>query len=235
MEIGEDERQQQQMATEDENTRTRRTPWVGLSEIKNWSFWRAGIVEFLSSFLYLYITLLTLVAVKTRDKFDDVVCSPECLYAIAWASGATVFALVFCFSAVSGTKSTTITETETETLFENSKFGINRVRVFFTGGHFNPMVTFGFFLIRKISVIRGLYYMIMQCLGAICGAAVVKAFNKSRFELVDGGANLTSYESEGIGLFFELFGTFVLLYAVFSAIDEKRTAIDSHVPVSISI
>jgi aquaporin PIP len=44
-----------------------------------------------------------------------------------------------------------------------------------TGGHINPTVTFGL-LARKLSLIRVVFYMVMQCLGAICGAGVVKGF-----------------------------------------------------------
>ncbi|KAK0582822.1 hypothetical protein LWI29_029939 [Acer saccharum] len=197
--IGEEDARQQRSTERDENMNSK-APCFGLSELKSCSFWRAGIVEFVATFLYLYISLLTIMSVKKSTSYGDLLCTSECLQAIAWASGATVSALVYCFTAISG-------------------------------GHFNPVVTFGFFLARKISITRALYYMIMQCLGAICGAAVVKAFQKTRFELLHGGANLVNYESEGIGLFFEFFGTFVLLYAVFSASDAKRTAIDSHVPV----
>jgi aquaporin PIP len=45
-----------------------------------------------------------------------------------------------------------------------------------TGGHINPAVTFGLLLARKLSLTRAVFYMVMQCLGAICGAGVVKGF-----------------------------------------------------------
>ncbi|XP_042972786.1 probable aquaporin PIP-type pTOM75 [Carya illinoinensis] len=38
-----------------------------------------------------------------------------------------------------------------------------------SGGHINPAVTFGLLLARKLSLTRALFYIIMQCLGAICG------------------------------------------------------------------
>lgn len=44
------------------------------------------------------------------------------------------------------------------------------------GGHINPAVTFGLLLARKLSLTRAIFYMVMQCLGAICGAGVVKGF-----------------------------------------------------------
>jgi aquaporin PIP len=75
--------------------------------------------------------------------------------------------------------------------------------------------------------------MIAQCLGAICGAGLVKGFQRSFYENYGGGANFVhpGY-SLGTGLAAEIIGTFVLVYTVFSATDPKRNARDSHVPVS---
>jgi aquaporin PIP len=41
--------------------------------------------------------------------------------------------------------------------------------------------------------------------------------------------------SKGTALGAEIIGTFVLVYTVFSATDPKRSARDSHVPVSIKL
>lgn len=75
----------------------------------------------------------------------------------------------------------------------------------------------------------------MQCLGAICGAGVVKGFEgNARYELFKGGANfLAPGYTKGDGLGAEIVGTFVLVYTVFSATDAKRNARDSHVPVCL--
>lgn len=102
-----------------------------------------------------------------------------------------------------------------------------------TGGHINPAVTFGLFLARKLSLTRALFYMVMQCLGAICGAGVVKGFQKGLYEGNGGGANVVAPGyTKGDGLGAEIVGTFILVYTVFSATDAKRSARDSHVPVS---
>lgn len=102
-----------------------------------------------------------------------------------------------------------------------------------TGGHINPAVTFGLLLARKLSLTRAVFYMVMQCLGAICGAGVIKGFEgKSKFEFYGGGANVVNHGyTKGSGLGAEIIGTFVLVYTVFSATDAKRSARDSHVPV----
>jgi aquaporin PIP len=93
-------------------------------------------------------------------------------------------------------------------------------------------VTFGLFLARKLSLTRAVFYIIMQCLGAICGAGVVKGFGKTLYEGTGGGANVVNHGyTKGDGLGAEIVGTFVLVYTVFSATDAKRNARDSHVPV----
>ncbi|CAI0471462.1 unnamed protein product [Linum tenue] len=75
-------------------------------------------------------------------------------------------------------------------------------------------------------------YMAAQCLGAICGCGLVKAFQKSYYTRYGGGANeLADGYNKGTGLGAEIIGTFVLVYTVFSATDPKRNARDSHVPV----
>ncbi|KAL8552994.1 hypothetical protein ACS0TY_001607 [Phlomoides rotata] len=101
-----------------------------------------------------------------------------------------------------------------------------------SGGHINPAVTFGLFLARKVSLIRAVAYIVAQCLGAICGVGLVKAFMKTPYNRLGGGANIvaTGY-STGTALGAEIIGTFVLVYTVFSATDPKRSARDSHIPV----
>ncbi|XAR61623.1 hypothetical protein NMG60_11016091 [Bertholletia excelsa] len=101
-----------------------------------------------------------------------------------------------------------------------------------SGGHINPAVTLGLFLARKISLVRALAYMVAQCLGAICGAGLAKAFMKHYFNSLGGGTNsISPGYSKGTALGAEIVGTFVLVYTVFSATDPKRNARDSHVPV----
>ncbi|XP_054784294.1 aquaporin PIP1-2-like [Prosopis cineraria] len=166
-------------------------------ELSSWSFYRAGIAEFVATFLFLYVTVLTVIGVaKSPSK-----CSTVGAQGIAWAFGGMIFALVYSTAGISG-------------------------------GHINPAVTFGLFLARKVSLTRTLMYIIMQCLGAIAGAAVVKAFQPHTYERLGGAANtLTSSYSKATGLGAEILGTFILVYTVFSATDAKRNARDSHVPV----
>jgi aquaporin PIP len=162
------------------------------------SFWRAGMAEFMATFVFLYITILTVMGVKRADN----VCTGSVgIQGIAWAFGGMIFCLVYCTAGISG-------------------------------GHINPAVTFGLFLARKLSLPRAVLYMICQCLGAICGAGVVKGFMEGEYQADGGGANSVAHGyTKGDGLGAEIVGTFVLVYTVFSATDAKRSARDSHVPL----
>uniref|UniRef100_A0A7N0ZY06 Uncharacterized protein n=1 Tax=Kalanchoe fedtschenkoi TaxID=63787 RepID=A0A7N0ZY06_KALFE len=167
-------------------------------ELKSWSFYRAGIAEFMATFLFLYITILTVMGVgrSTTGK-----CATVGIQGIAWAFGGMIFCLVYCTAGISG-------------------------------GHINPAVTFGLLLARKLSLTRAVFYMVMQCLGAVCGAGVVKGFQPTQYQMLKGGANMVNHGyTKGDGLGAEIIGTFVLVYTVFSATDAKRNARDSHVPI----
>ncbi|CAN1300667.1 Aquaporin PIP1-1, partial [Linum perenne] len=67
-------------------------------ELSSWSFYRAGIAEFMATFLFLYITVLTVMGVsKSPSK-----CSTVGIQGIAWAFGGMIFALVYCTAGISG-------------------------------------------------------------------------------------------------------------------------------------
>ncbi|MGD7538482.1 aquaporin, partial [Ralstonia pseudosolanacearum] len=79
-----------------------------------------------------------------------------------------------------------------------------------SGGHINPAVTFGLLLARKVSLVRALLYIVAQCLGAICGCGLVKAFQKTYYVQYGGGANeLSDGYSTGTGVAAEIIGTVV--------------------------
>ncbi|CAM0943261.1 unnamed protein product [Alopecurus aequalis] len=174
-------------------------PLFEASELISWSFYRAGIAEFIATFLFLYISVLTVMGVVGNSSGSK--CGTAGIQGIAWSFGGMIFVLVYCTAGISG-------------------------------GHINPAVTFGLFLARKLSLTRAVYYMVMQCLGAICGAGVVKGFQTTLYMGNGGGANsVAPGYTKGDGLGAEIVGTFVLVYTVFSATDAKRSARDSHVPI----
>ncbi|VAI51815.1 unnamed protein product [Triticum turgidum subsp. durum] len=170
-------------------------PFFEAGELTSWSFYRAGIAEFLATFLFLYISVLTVMGVVGNPSGSK--CGTVGIQGIAWSFGGMIFVLVYCTAGISG-------------------------------GHINPAVTFGLFLARKLSLTRAVFYIVMQCLGAICGAGVVKGFQTTLYQGNGGGANsVAPGYTKGDGLGAEIVGTFVLVYTVFSATDAKRSARDS--------
>ncbi|WVZ62987.1 hypothetical protein U9M48_012672 [Paspalum notatum var. saurae] len=182
-------------------------PLIDAAELGSWSLYRAVIAEFIATLLFLYITVATVIGYKHQTDANAAGASPD-----AACGGVGVLGIAWAFG------------------------GMIFVLVYCTagisGGHINPAVTFGLFLARKVSLVRAVLYIVAQCLGAICGVGLVKAFQRAYFVRYGGGANsLADGYSKGTGLGAEIIGTFVLVYTVFSATDPKRNARDSHVPV----
>ncbi|KAJ6806747.1 putative aquaporin PIP2-2 [Iris pallida] len=183
-------------------------PLIDTVELTKWSFYRALIAEFIATLLFLYITVATVIGYKHQS--DGTLPGN----ADAACSGVGILGIAWAFG------------------------GMIFILVYCTagisGGHINPAVTFGLFLARKVSLVRAVLYMVAQCLGAVCGVGLVKAFQSAFYVRYGGGANeLADGYSKGTGLAAEIIGTFVLVYTVFSATDPKRNARDSHIPVSL--
>jgi aquaporin PIP len=178
-------------------------PIIDMEEFGKWSFYRAIIAEFVATLLFLYITVLTVIGYKSQT--DTTAGGDDC-------GGVGILGIAWAFG------------------------GMIFILVYCTagisGGHINPAVTFGLFLARKVSLPRAFLYMVAQCLGAICGVGLVKAFQKAYYVRYGGGVNqMSPGYNKGTGLGAEIIGTFVLVYTVFAATDPKRNARDSHVPV----
>jgi aquaporin TIP len=95
-----------------------------------------------------------------------------------------------------------------------------------SGGHLNPAVTFGVWLLGKIDPKNALGYVIFQCLGAIFAAAMVKmTFPLSILQTVGMGTPaLGKGETPLMGFVMELVLTFFLVFVVFG------TAVDARAP-----
>eukprot|EP00253_Pinus_taeda_P023685 PITA_23685 len=172
-------------------------PILDLNELLLWSFYRAIIAEFVATFLFVYITVSTIIGQANQKN----ACAGVGAFGISWAVGGMIFVLVYCTAGISG-------------------------------GHINPAVTFAMLLAQKVSLNRAVLYMLAQCVGAICGAGMVKYLQKTNYSMGGGGVNSVSAGyTKGSALGAEIIGTFVLVYTVFSATDPKRNARDSHVPV----
>ncbi|RXH95574.1 hypothetical protein DVH24_008074 [Malus domestica] len=136
-------------------------------ELTSWSFYRAGIAEFIATFLFLYITILTVMGVNRA--LNVCLCGhPRKCLGLWWDH--LCLCLLQCWYLRSAPP-----------LFPSlqfSRFCIKSVclQLHAIGGHINPAVTFGLFMARKLSLTKAVFYIVMQTVGVIAGAGVVKGF-----------------------------------------------------------
>ena len=87
-----------------------------------------------------------------------------------------------------------------------------------SGAHFNPAVTVTLAALRKISVRDGGIYILLQIIGAILGALLVKLLLDNEGEAVGYGAvQISEQFLDGkvlLGFLAELIGTFALMWAI---------------------
>jgi aquaporin Z len=93
-------------------------------------------------------------------------------------------------------------------------------------GHFNPAVTAGFLVTRRIDPMMAGVYVVAQLMGAIIAAYILKwTFPIALFEATRGGGQSVALQLNGAQAFvLEVIGTFFLVITVFG------TAVDPRAP-----
>lgn len=102
-----------------------------------------------------------------------------------------------------------------------------------SGGHINPAVTCAMLVTRRISFMKAVLYIIVQCLGAITASAILKAVTPSEIIGPLGATTLGAGMTSGMGLGVEFTITFGLIATVFAACDSKRTDLGGSKPLAI--
>ncbi|CAH0559073.1 unnamed protein product [Brassicogethes aeneus] len=94
-----------------------------------------------------------------------------------------------------------------------------------SGAHINPAVTCGMLATGNIKIIKGILYIIVQCLGALAGSGILKALIPE--ELQESGIGVTMVSStlkltpiQGLGV--EFFLGFILVLTVCGVCDPNR-------------
>jgi len=91
-----------------------------------------------------------------------------------------------------------------------------------SGGHLNPAVTFAHMLALKISIVKGLLYIVAQIVGGIIGAALTYGCTPKANRATLGVTAPAPGVSAGQGFVMELLFTFILVFFVFSITDPKK-------------
>ncbi|KAL7288589.1 hypothetical protein TKK_0017326 [Trichogramma kaykai] len=102
-----------------------------------------------------------------------------------------------------------------------------------SGGHVNPAVTFGLLAIGKISVIRALLYVLVQCAGAIAGSTVLLALSPSEQSLGEVLLKNNTTPVQGFGV--EFFLAFILVFVVCGACDPNKPESKPLAPLIIGL
>ncbi|KAG4071593.1 hypothetical protein HA402_011747 [Bradysia odoriphaga] len=104
-----------------------------------------------------------------------------------------------------------------------------------SGGHINPAVTIGMLVTGKISFVRAILYIIVQCCGAIAGTAALKSVIPVEFHDGLGHTDLATDVLPAQGLGIEFFLGFVLVFTVFGVCDENKPDARFVAPLAIGL
>jgi aquaporin TIP len=106
-----------------------------------------------------------------------------------------------------------------------------------SGGHFNPAVTFGFLITRRITAMLAVVYWIAQFLGALVGALLLLWIYPDR--VVDrtniGAPALAEEISIGAGFVVEMILTFLLVWVIFATAADPRGSFVSIAGLAIGL
>jgi aquaporin TIP len=105
-----------------------------------------------------------------------------------------------------------------------------------SGGHFNPAVSFGMLVTRRLSVVEFCAYVVAQCVGALIAAAILRGvYNEASVASATPG--LGAGVGVGTGLLVEAVLTFLLVFVIFGvAVDAKGSfAAVAGLPIGLMI
>ncbi|PIN97995.1 Aquaporin-4 [Aquarana catesbeiana] len=156
-----------------------------------------------------------------------------------WTSMAGEFLAVFLFLVISlgsTANMNPVGNSETHIAF---CFGLSIAILIHCFGHIceaflNPAVAMAMICTRKITVAKGLFYIVIQCLGAIAGAGIV-ALITPQDKWPVGVTKENATISHGQALLVETIITFQLVFTIFASCDKKRSDIKVPIPLIIGL
>ncbi|XP_077581099.1 aquaporin-4 [Stigmatopora nigra] len=104
-----------------------------------------------------------------------------------------------------------------------------------SGGHINPAVTASMLATRKVSVVKGVFYIVAQMVGAIGGSGLVFSVTPSDRRGSLGVCALHEKINVGQGVLVELLLTAQLVFTIFATCDSKRTDLFGSASLSIGL
>ncbi|KAL3858935.1 hypothetical protein ACJMK2_009184 [Sinanodonta woodiana] len=104
-----------------------------------------------------------------------------------------------------------------------------------SGGHVNPAVTSAMLITRRISLARAFLFIVIQLLGAMVGAGILRLVTPNERQEALGCTMLGPGVGGFMGAGVELCITFVLVLTVFAACDKQRKDLGGSFPLTIGL
>ncbi|XP_060589490.1 aquaporin-like [Ruditapes philippinarum] len=171
-----------------------------------------------------------------HENIEDL-CKPALYRAVAAEFFGTLFLVLFgCgaidnnAAAVSGQGSVVQIALTFGLVYGSMVWCFNHV----SGGHFNPAVSVAAVVCRRASVVRGLFFILAQLVGAISGAGILRGLTGA--DAATMGVTKVSdllMEAQAFGI--ELLITFVLVFTVLASTDDKRNDLSGSAPLTIAL
>lgn len=104
-----------------------------------------------------------------------------------------------------------------------------------SGGHINPAVTAAMLVTRRISLVRAVLYIVVQCAGSVTGAGLLKSLTPPAQHGGLGTTTLSEGVTPSMGFGIEFFITMLLVLTVFATCDSRRTDHGGSFPLTIGL
>ncbi|XP_076449665.1 aquaporin-5-like [Babylonia areolata] len=102
-----------------------------------------------------------------------------------------------------------------------------------SGGHFNPALTLATLATRRVSIVRGLLYIVAQVLGGILGAGVLYGLTPVERRGMLGATLVSVQPAQAFGV--ELLVTFVFVLSYFASRDSERQDVSGSYPLTVGL
>ena len=165
----------------------------GEDGITTWSFWRAILAEFWATFMFLLFTIGTVTSTGYNASLDNIGLQPN------------------------GNGLDTSRQLIIALTFGIMIFTLVYMTAGLSGGNINPAVTTMCIFTKRLSLFKGICYILAQMGGATVGACTVYAMNEDNY--VNAVNAMAPGWTEGAGFVGEFFGTMLLVMCVQTAID----------------